>query len=479
LWQAGNLKTAMKGLVALARRRIKLALRHLIQRQGVRPSLLTPARWGLQDDPQRGLLLQGLALEELLESQGSPLYVVNAGVLRDNARRFQQPSGTFPGCEVFYSYKTNPVPGVLQVLHAQGIGAEVISHYELWLARKLGVPPDRIIFNGPGKSTQSIREAIQMGVQVININHAEEVGRVAAVARELGRRPRVGLRVTTEHSWSGQFGTPLRGGAAMRAYADAISSGVLDVVGVHAHLGGMIHDRQRLLAGVGSVLDFVEDLHAQLGLSPEILNFGGSLATPTVEHLSPLAQRLNQTFHRPLPEPDADHSLSIEDYVSTLTAAVSDRYARFGRPMPRLFLEPGRSMTGNAQMLLARVMTTKQASDASYLILDAGINIAESVRSEYHKIFPLRGSADPDTETYTLVGPICSPADTLMHAWRARRMGQGDALAIMDAGGYFVPFSTSFSYPQPAIVMVDGGEATLIRRAERFEDLTTRDQPPV
>jgi diaminopimelate decarboxylase len=128
-------------------------------------------------------------------------------------------------------------------------------------------------------------------------------------------------------------------------------------------------------------------------------------------------------------------------------------------------------------MLVASVLSTKQVSDAHYLILDAGINIAESMKGEYHKIFPVRGSSLPASETWTVVGPICSPADTLRYAWRAPPMAEGDAVVMMDAGGYFVPFSTSFSYPRPAIVMVDGGVDTLIRRAETFDDLIAYDQP--
>lgn len=467
----------MNRFVAQARHVTKLALRRWIQNRGVRPPQLTPARWGLTDDPRRGLMLQGLPLAGLLKKWGSPLHVVDASVLHANARRFQRPHGEPAGCEVFYSYKTNPVPGVLQVLHDQGIGAEAISHHELWLARKMGLPPERIIFNGPGKSIESIRDAVRMGVQTININHAEEVQRVVAVARELGRKPRVGLRITTGQGWTAQFGTPVQGGAAMRAYADAVSSGVLDVVGIHAHFGGMIHDRGTLLGGVNAVLDFVEELETRQNLSLEILNFGGSLATPTVGHIDSRDQRFNQTFHRELPEPDADHSLSIEDYVTTLMGTVRVRYAQRSKPVPRVFVEPGRSMTGNAQMLVASVLGTKQVSDAHYLILDAGINIAESMRGEYHKIFPVRGSALPASETWTVVGPICSPADTLRYAWRAPPMAEGDAVVMMDAGGYFVPFSTSFSYPRPAIVMVDGGVDTLIRRAENFEDLIAYDQP--
>lgn len=468
----------MNKLVALARRKLKLALRESIRRYGIKTALLGPERWGLTEDPQQGLMIQGHPLQQMLDKWGSPLHVVDAHALRANAHRFQRPHGVAAGCEVYYSYKTNPVAGVLRILHDQGIGAEVISHYELWLARQLGVAPDRIVYNGPGKSVESIRDAIEMGVQIININHAEEVQRVAAIARELGRKPRVGLRVSTGHGWAGQFGTPIQGGAAIKAYQDALASGVLDVVGLHVHLGGMIHDRAALLTAVNSVLDFVEELEGRLGLSLEILNFGGSLATPTVDHIRPRDQRLNQTFHRELPEPAADHSLSIEDYVKTLVGTVRDRHIRRGRPMPRVFLEPGRGMTGNTQMLLTSVISTKQVSDANYLILDAGINLAESVRSEYHKIFPVRGWAESASETYTLVGPICSPADTLRYAWRARKLTEGESLVIMDAGAYFVPFSTSFSYPQPAIVIVDGGNDVLLRRAERFEDLTSRDQPP-
>lgn len=465
----------MRHLIPRAIARAKLAVRPLVQRYRIRPAALNPQRWGLVDDRGHGLGLQGMALDALVQKWGSPLHLVDADALRTNARHFVKPRGADSGCEVFYSYKTNPVPAVLRMLHEQGIGAEVISHYELWLAQQLGVPPSQIVFNGPGKSIASIREAISIGVQIININHAEEIARVANVARELGCKPRVGLRVTTGDGWTGQFGTPIQGGAALRAFAAAKSTGVLEVVGLHAHLGGMIRTRETLLGAVARVLDFVGQLEAQQGLPLEILNFGGSLATPTVSGLSEIDRRLNRTFHRELPEPTADESLSIEDYVVTLMTAVRDWSARRGRAPPRVFVEPGRSMTGNTQMLVTSVMSLKQVADAHYLILDAGINIADSVRNEYHKIFAVRDWQAPASKTYTLVGPICSPADTLLYAWRGRELAEGDRLVIMDAGAYFVPFSTSFAYPQPAIVMLDGGQDTLVRRAERFEDLVSFD----
>lgn len=454
----------------------KRALRPAIQSVGKSPSALAPSKWRLQDDSSRGLLLQGVALRDLIQNWGSPLHIVDSEALRNNIEAFRAPSKqTGLGCEVYYSYKTNPIPGVLTQLHALGVGAEVISHYELWLARRLGVPPERIVYNGPGKSTESIREAVSMGLQLINLNHPEEVQRIVGVARSIGARPRVGLRITTGDGWSAQFGTPTAGGVALAAYAQAQAAGVLDVVGLHAHLGGMIHSKERLLHAVDSVLQFVQHVESELGFTLEVLNFGGSLATPTVYHISARDKKLNQAFQRDLPEPCPRHSLAVDDYITCLTARVSDHYRHRERPCPRIFIEPGRSMTGNTQMLVASVITSKAERDTTYLILDAGINLAESVRNEYHHLFPVVNSSHPRTHTYTVVGPICSPGDTLYPTWRGPALSQGDAVVIMDAGAYFVPFSTSFSYPRPAIIALDHGQPKLLRRAERFEDIVAYD----
>jgi diaminopimelate decarboxylase len=133
-------------------------------------------------------------------------------------------------------------------------------------------------------------------------------------------------------------------------------------------------------------------------------------------------------------------------------------------------------MTGNAQLLLATVHSLKQGGDRLYAILDAGINVAEPVRSEYHQVFAANRIGEPCDHVYTVVGPICTPGDTLYPAVRLPELRPGDAVCIMDAGAYFVPFATSFSFPQPAIVAIDAGHDTQVRRAERFEDLIDRDR---
>jgi diaminopimelate decarboxylase len=141
-----------------------------------------------------------------------------------------------------------------------------------------------------------------------------------------------------------------------------------------------------------------------------------------------------------------------------------------------LFLEPGRAMTGNTQFLIATVQALKNGDGAApYAILDAGINLAQSVQSEYHQIFHSTRMQVAARRSYRLAGPICSPGDVLYWACSLPELSVGDPLVIADAGAYFVPFATSFSFPRPGIVLVDGGEVSLIRRAERFEDLISYD----
>src|SRR5262249_16718064 len=160
--------------------------------------------------------LEGRSLHALLAEWGSPLHVVHAAKLRENVSAFKAiPDGCSSGCEVYFSQKTNPVPGVLSFIYALGVGAEVISHYELWLAPRIGVPAEKIIYNGPGKSDASIREAIEMGVQTLNLNHREEIARVSRIATQLGKKVRVGIRVSVGDDWSFQFGTPVAGGEAL------------------------------------------------------------------------------------------------------------------------------------------------------------------------------------------------------------------------------------------------------------------------
>jgi len=433
--------------------------------------------YGLTRSAGGELCIDGVSLPELSRQYGSPLHVVNAGRLRDNAQRFLSAAQAAQvRCDVFYSFKTNPVPGVISRLKSLGMGAEVISHYELWLARRLGFAPDRIVYNGPVKSEASLREAIEADILLLNVNHREELATIVRIARELGRRPRVGVRVTLGTGWSGQFGTPVAGGLARRVFEEALASDALHVVGLHAHRGGMLRSEAEAQSFAAEALAFTDELRQSLRLELSILNLGGSLASPSVRGLSETEVSRNRTFSSEIVAPNPADALPIERYVGAITNQVAEHYRQRARPAPTVLLEPGRSVTSDAQLLLTRVQSLKTDGDRAYAVLDAGINLAESCRSEYHQLLLANRPGGTTRELYALAGPICTPGDTLHWGVRLPPLAAGDSLLIMDAGAYFVAFSNSFSFPRPAIVTIDDGQIQLLRRAETFDDLLALDQ---
>ena len=472
-----------------ARRLLKQSRRWVKQwaRPAVRAALSSRKRedlplslWGLDVSGNGALRQNGVDLPALLSRWGSPLHVVDAARVRENVRAFQSPpAGSAVPFSVFYSYKTNPIPGLLRLLHDQGVGAEVISPYELWLAFQLGVPADRIIYNGPAKSDESIREAARREILLLNVNHREELERVVANARVVGKQLRIGVRVSAQEGWSGQFGTSISTGEAFRTIQEATRSDAVRFCALHAHLGTPIRSEALLLSFVNQVLAFTDVIHEQLGVDLEILDFGGSLAVPTVAGLSELERRTNTTFQVELTPPRPEDTLPIRDYVALLVGRVEQHYRSAGRPIPHVVVEPGRAMTGNTQLLLTSVLEINEAEDEpAYAIMDAGINLAETMRYEFHQVFPASRMNRPAEKIYRLAGPICSPGDVLVGACHLPALERGDVLAFMDSGAYFVPFATSFSFPQPAIVLIDQGQETLLRRAETFEDLITLDGAP-
>ncbi len=460
-------------------RTARAALKHKL---GPAVKALSPRRvdpplstWGLSTTPAGRLAYEGQDLHALAAEHGSPLHVVLCRRLDENAAAFTaKPPGAERAPEVFYSYKTNPVPGVLARLHAHGVGAEVISPYELWLALRLGVKPASIIFNGPAKSDASIETALENKIGLLNLNHVEEIERVAAAARRLGVRPRVGLRISTAGGWSGQFGAG-EGAAAIDAFRAALARPELDVVGVHAHLGQAITGERVLHAYLDELTAFLDALREQTGFHPEILDVGGSLAATMVAPLSPIAQLMNRAFHTDLMPPRAGSRLDAQSYVAALVRRVEVHARAAGRPTPRIFLEPGRALTSDAQVLLTSVVTTKDEGLVTWAILDAGVNIAECVKHEYHQLFAVNRYGERAVRPHRLAGPICTPGDVLYGSWDLPLLQAGDTLAIMDAGAYFVPFSTSFSFPKPAVIAVDGGRVRVLRRKETFDDLVALD----
>jgi diaminopimelate decarboxylase len=430
---------------------------------------LPASTWGLEIGTNGTLWSDGVDLAALAAEHGTPLHVVRADRLDANA------TAAVAAGDIFYSYKTNPVPAVLARLHGHGVGAEVISPYELWLALRLGVPGERLIYNGPAKSADSIRTAIRHGALLVNANSVSEAALVARLAADEQRVVSLGLRVTVPGSWGGQFGI-----ASLDAAAGAVRAALddpwVELRGLHVHRGITIRDAATMEGFVRAVLDRAAGLRRLTGWVPTVLDLGGSLACPTVAGVPWRQLRFNRALGTDLIPPDPSTCLSIADAAVIAAGLVGADAMEAGVGVPRVVLEPGRALTADTQFLLTSVVDVNEGP-LPHAVLDAGVNVAEPVTSEYHQLFSVTSPGVPGTTGYRLVGPICTPADVLVNHWRLPPLEPGHVLAIMDAGAYFVPFSTTFSFPKPAIVLQDGTDVRVVRRPETFDDIITLDDP--
>ncbi len=458
---------------------LRLARRADLRRRrqlGMEHGDLPPELWDAQVDGQGHLVIGGCDVVQLADRFGTPLYLADRGRLSRNYESFV---GSFrrhyPHVELDYSYKTNPLPGVLRALHGLGAGAEVISPYELWLALKLDVPPDRVTFNGPAKTEPGLDRAVSSGIRMINIDNLAEIDSIQTFAARAGRKQRVGVRVTTSVGWSSQFGLGIQSGAAREAFERARRCQNLEVCGVHLHLGTGIKDTGVYVQAVREVLELARTLREELGVTIRYFDLGGGFGVPTVRSYDSADHRLMLNGYPPkVMDP------SLAPPIATYAALIGELFERY-RPSaadgdPVLTFEPGRAVTSSAQSLVLRVLAVKSAGRGGYnAILDGGLNVAMPASFEYHEVFAASKMGQPVRARYDLCGPLCHPSDVLRRQKGLPLLEPGDVIALMDAGAYFLPNQMNFSNPRSAAVLVDQGQVELLRRREAFEDVVQFD----
>jgi len=440
---------------------------------------LAPSHWDLSINEAGHLSAQGCDLVALARQYGAPLYVVDGERLARNYRAFYDAfANHYPKVVIGTSYKTNPLPRVLSVLHECGACAEVISHFELWLALKLGVPGSSIIVNGPGKTREGLELAVSNQVKIINIDGLHEIDWIVDLAKQYGHRQRVGVRVVTSVGWSAQFGLSIDTGDALKAFQQLLEHEQVEPCGIHVHLGTGIRDIETYLQAIKEVLEFARLLKRDLDIDIRYFDFGGGFGVPTVRPFSRVdgMMQANDMPVRPL---DTDACPNILEYGKAISGLVGEYYSLTDPEAPTLIFEPGRAITSSAQVLLLEVLAIKAgANGVSNIIANGGKNIAMPTGYEYHELFVASKMNAPRSGRCSVFGPLCHPGDILFTLKKLPTVVAGDILAIMDAGAYFVPNQMNFSNPRPSAVLLQGGKAELIRERESFEDIISLDQLP-
>lgn len=461
----------------MANRALRANRRELLASGVFARERLSEALWDCEVGPDGHMRIAGVSVPSLASEFGTPLHVVHTARLRKNYHEFVNAfAGTQARVRLGTSYKTNPVPYVLQTLHECGSLAEVISHFELWLALELGVPGNQIIFNGPGKSRESLELAVERKVWLINVDSHEELEELEAICAQRGHRQDVGLRLTAQVGWESQFGFAINNGSALRGFRDAVAAPHLNPVGIHLHLGTGINATSTYVQGISECLSLAREVKRTLGATLHVLDLGGGFGVPTTRPRGDWAAVL-EDMGNPILTAVPGSGPTPADYAREIVPLVNNYFEETACAGPELIFEPGRAISASAQMLLLRVMRVKRSGRAiPDIILDGGRNLSMPLAWEFHEVHPTGKMLEESLPPQNLYGPLCHPYDIVALNKRLPTLDVGDVVAVMDAGAYFVPNQTNFSNPRPSIVAVDRGVARQVRAPECFQDMVKLDE---
>ena len=403
----------------------------------------------------------GCDLVELARTYGTPLYVYDEETVRCRCREFVQALGERG--EVLYSAKAFGSPGFLRVVASEGLGLDVVSEGELYLALAAGYPTDRIHFLGNNKSREDVAAAYEAGATLV-IDGFQEFDLLSSVVPP-GSRLRCELRLspgirpeTHDFIATGQldskFGFSIESGAARAAVEQALAHDRIELVGLHSHIGSQVFDLRGHLAAMEIVLDFLAGLRRELGFEPERLGAGGGLGIAYTRE---------------------DRPPSPAEFVTTLLTALDQGTARRGLRTPLLVLEPGRAVAGPAGVALYTVGAIKDIPGVRrYVAVDGGMgdNIRPKLYGARYEAFLARDPEGVAAPPVTIAGKYCESTDILATDVPLPPVQTGDVLCIPAAGAYCLSMASNYNgMPRPAVVMVSEGEARLIRRRETFDDL--------
>jgi diaminopimelate decarboxylase len=409
---------------------------------------------------ERGeLTIGGLAGTELAEEFGTPLVAYCERTLIAAARAYREAA---PEALVLYGVKAFPNVALLRLLAAEGLGADVSTLGELVCARRAGLRGERIVVHGNNKSDEELREAAQAGARLVVLDALDEIARAAAAGvRNVLVRVTPGIEadthpaIRTAHHGS-KFGLPP--GQALAAIAEARDAG-LEVAGLHLHIGSQLLDTQAARTSVDWLGGFAAECRAELSWEPEVVDLGGGLGIEYVEGERPPA---------------------IADFVTTLLERLEHAWTLHGLAPPHVILEPGRSLVGRAGMTLYRVGVVKQASEATtYVAVDGGMSDnprPQLYGARYSAVLANR-AGDEASGSYTVCGKHCESGDVLIESVPLPEPRRDDLLAVPGTGAYTLGMSSNYNaVPRPAAVLVSDGEARLIRRRERVDDVLRYDE---
>lgn len=423
------------------------------------PTLSAPGRWPVPTlhVHEQQLLLEDLPLSELAARFGTPTYVYSHAALRAAFAAWQDALRR-RRARVLYAVKANSNLGVLSLFARLGAGFDIVSGGELARVLAAGGDAGKVVFSGVGKSRAEMRQALAAGIHCFNVESAAELERLAEEAAALGVRAPIALRVNPDvdaktHPYistglkDNKFGVAFADALALYRRAAALPA--LHIRGVACHIGSQLLDRAPIAEAAQKVLELVDALAAS-GIVLDHIDLGGGLGIRYRDETPP----------------------AVADYLAPLLQLFAGRHEE-------LCFEPGRSLVGNAGLLLTRVEYLKPGETKNFAIVDAAMNdlARPALYDAWHEVVEVRQPGSAPARAYDVVGPICESGDFLARN-RNLAISAGDLLAILSAGAYGMTMSSNYNTrARAAEVIVDGAEAHLVRAREDIAALYVSERP--
>lgn len=392
-------------------------------------------------------------LARIAADVGTPVYIYSQAALVERAAAYVQAARqTAARSLVCYAVKANGNPALLRLLGEQGLGADLTSGGELFLAQTAGIPPDRLLFSGVGKSSAEIRQALQAGIRALHVESLPEMERIAGIAQSLQIIAPVAVRLNPDVTADThpairtggrrhKFG--VHAAVARQMLLAAMAHPWLQPVGLAAHIGSQIRELAPFRQAAAALLRLAAELEAA-GCRLQYLDVGGGLGLDSVDQAAPT--------------------------TAAWAAAVGEPVAQAGY---ELVMEPGRSLVGDAGILLTQVEYVKEEGGKRFVVVDAGMNdfIRPALYGGAHPIWPVLWR-DDQPAAVDVVGPVCETGDMLARDYLLPAMATGDLLAVMQAGAYGYAMSSNYNGRlRPAEVLISGAAYRLIRQRQTLAHL--------
>ncbi|KIL37790.1 diaminopimelate decarboxylase [Gordoniibacillus kamchatkensis] len=419
------------------------------------------------------LQIGGVDTTALAAEFGTPLYVYDEALIRQRCREFV---AAFRAAgvkyQVAYASKAFCVKAMCRLVEEEGLALDVVSDGELYTALEAGFPPQRIHFHGNNKTPHEIEMALDAGIGCFVVDNFVELHVLNALALDKGVKANVLFRVTPgveahthDYISTGQedskFGFDLQNGAAFRALQEAKELKQLELLGLHSHIGSQIFEVEGFRMAAERVAQFYARVRDELGLTFPVMNLGGGFGIRYTEE------------HKPLP---------VGDYVKAIVDAVKKQFASYTYPMPEIWIEPGRSIVGDAGTTLYTIGTMKDIPGIrKYVAVDGGMtdNPRPALYEAKYEAMLANRAREANEETVSIAGKCCETGDMLIWDLELPEARVGDILAVSCTGAYNYAMASNYNrIRRPAVVFVQAGRSDLVVKRESYGNLVENDVIP-